>query len=149
MPLCFLAMGCSRQADVGQVSGRVLLDGKPLPHVQVEFLPNSPGKTDVPLPMSLGETDEAGRYELRATDGRPGAVVGEHRVVVRDVALPAGGRIGSRAEAERTTSGAGPVLPASAIRLPAVYGSAGASPLRANVKSGEQSLDLELSAAAR
>ena len=60
------------------------LDGTPLSNVQVEFVPETRRKPKVALPMSVGVTDEAGRYELHATDGRLGAAVGEHRVIVKD-----------------------------------------------------------------
>jgi hypothetical protein len=143
--LCIAMTGCSRQAELGGVSGSVLLDGKPLSNVQVEFVPETRGKPKVGLPMSVGVTDEAGRYELHATDGRLGAAVGEHRVVVRDLALPAGGRIGSRAEADRAATVVGRAKLSPQTRLPAAYMNSATSPLHLTVASGEQTLDLELS----
>ena len=141
-------MGCSRQAELGGVSGSVSLDGKPLSNVQVEFIPDTRGKPKVTPPMSVGVADEAGRYELHATDGRLGAAAGEHRVVVRDLALPAGGRIGSRAEADRAAV-VGRAKVSTLTRVPAVYANSAASPLHVTVASGEQTLDLELNSSAK
>lgn len=70
-----LVAGCGGPANVGTVSGVVTLDGQPLPDARVTFQPRQGAP-------SLGVTDASGRYELRYTRDRAGAVVGEHAVSI-------------------------------------------------------------------
>jgi hypothetical protein len=85
-----LAAGCGGPKVV-PVSGRVTLNGKPLPNASVEFLPIVDGVTVV-APGSAGQTDADGAYTLYVVGtGQPGAVVGCHPVTiyVRDGTQPA------------------------------------------------------------
>lgn len=70
--------GCSSgdQPDLGLVTGRITLNGEPLPNVEVAFQPEN-GRP------SYGETDEDGNYELTYIRDTKGAKVGTHRVLVR------------------------------------------------------------------
>jgi hypothetical protein len=75
---------CARDAAVlGEVEGRVRLDGRLLPGVVVLFIPDREHGASAPL-LSSATTDAAGRYVLQCGDGRAGAVAGWHRVVVVD-----------------------------------------------------------------
>lgn len=66
--------GCfSRGPELAPVTGTVTLDGEPLAGAQVEFKPMRGNP-------SYGTTDERGRYELRYTKDKTGAVVGSHVV---------------------------------------------------------------------
>jgi hypothetical protein len=79
------------------VSGKVLLDGKPLPDAVVQFMPvGAEGKE--PLPSSVGTTGPDGRYSLvlQSSASKAGAVVGKHKVTIT---LGAGG---GSSEAART-----------------------------------------------
>jgi len=67
--------GSSDQPDLGQVSGTVTLDGKPLSNVVVVFQP------DVGRPAS-GRTDADGRYELTYIRSTLGTKVGHNRVEI-------------------------------------------------------------------
>jgi hypothetical protein len=71
------------------VSGRVQLNGQPLPDAQVIFRPDS--KELSPGPASYGKTDAQGRFVLRTMDGRDGAVVGPHKVRISLPVKAAGG----------------------------------------------------------
>jgi hypothetical protein len=87
----------------GTVEGVVTRDGEPLGEVEVVFLPD-PEKGNFG-PHAAAYTDAAGRYRLRceALDA-DGAVVGPHRVIVRDIAAlpdPPGAPRGPRAKAGR------------------------------------------------
>ena len=63
------------------VSGRVTLDGRPLPRAVVTFLPVATDGIAAAGPGSMAVTDEQGQFTLRVTgDGRQGVLVGEHRV---------------------------------------------------------------------
>lgn len=134
--------GCEGKPELAQVSGRVLLEGRPLANVQVEFVPDAPRKHA--LPLSMGATDASGHYRLQTADGRPGVVHGEHLVLVRDLELPGGGRMGGRAEAERAPVGQPPGPTLTVPRLPTIYSNAADTPLRQTVASGEQVIDIEL-----
>ena len=105
--------GCS---DLANVTGKVTLDGAPLPNALVTFTP-AEGRA------STGQTDQDGKYELSYTFDRLGAEVGSHTV-----------RITSAASAE---SEAGPVE-----TLPARYNAD--TELKAELKSGLNEVDFDL-----
>jgi len=62
------------------VSGRVTLDGQPLPKATVTFVPMASKAGDAAGKTASAMTDGQGRYQLRHTDGLPGCVVGKCRV---------------------------------------------------------------------
>ncbi len=76
-------LGCGGDKfQMAPVTGTVMLAGKPLEKVMVEFWPESEG------PRSIAVTDEAGHFELMTDDGkRTGAVVGTHKVILKDVSI--------------------------------------------------------------
>jgi hypothetical protein len=68
--------GCGdSRPDRVRVSGRVLIDGKPLTFGDVKFVPED-------ARPSSGKLDENGRFTLTCYDGNDGAVPGIHRVQV-------------------------------------------------------------------
>jgi hypothetical protein len=67
------------------VEGQVTLDGKPLPKAQVRFIP---AMEVGPEFIGTAVTDEQGRFVLQS-DGRPGAAVGAHQVVISESDPPA------------------------------------------------------------
>ncbi|HEY2786676.1 MAG TPA: hypothetical protein VGJ05_17060, partial [Fimbriiglobus sp.] len=78
--LALVGAGCSRGPTLAPVSGTVTLNGKPLANVQVEFWPEGSA------PRSVGMTDQQGRFTLTTDgEGKPGAVVGSHKVVLHDL----------------------------------------------------------------
>jgi hypothetical protein len=84
--LSLVPIGCGETGGphLVPVSGRVLLDNKPLPNATVRFTPVSqPGGEMGPL--SFGTTDAEGRYTLKTVvRGKDieGAVVGKHRIEI-------------------------------------------------------------------
>lgn len=70
-----LAGGCAQEEgpELGSVTGTVTKQGRPVPGVRVVF---SLGHSR----PSAGITDEQGRYELRYTGTRNGALLGRHKV---------------------------------------------------------------------
>lgn len=75
--LMFIATGCAPSGpQLGRVEGEVLLDGKPLADVVVEFQPQQAGSP------SIGVTDEDGKFQLQFTRDRWGALLGEHTVKI-------------------------------------------------------------------
>ena len=73
---CVVLAGCSGSGKIGKVTGKVTLDGQPLPNATVDFVPVAGGRP------STAVTDENGEYELKYTVKEDGAEVGEHRVRV-------------------------------------------------------------------
>ena len=77
----FLAMSCVGCGSGGpalySVTGKVTLDGQPLPNVNVSFFPG-----DSKLPSSGGVTDSQGVYKLTTAQGTTGAVAGKHKITV-------------------------------------------------------------------
>ncbi len=121
-----IASGCDpvRQTDYSElglieVSGRVTLDGEPLPQANVLF--ESEDTT-----FSYGRTDEAGRYELRFNPEQPGCLPGEK--TVRITLGPVGDDVDPDA--------------ASSVGLAAKYNSE--SVLRAHVSEHRRQFDFEL-----
>jgi hypothetical protein len=71
--------GCGG-AKYAPVSGRVLLDGKPVANATVVFTPDAEKN---PGPGSKGKTDKDGRFTLETMTGdQKGALVGVHKVSI-------------------------------------------------------------------
>ncbi len=68
--------GCSGGSGLVLVEGKVTLDGEPLAEAEVLFRPKS-GRP------SVGMTDAEGKYQLRYTAEKMGAVLGTHSVSIR------------------------------------------------------------------
>jgi hypothetical protein len=113
-----LMVGCGeRGSPVEPVSGRVTLDGQPLPGARIMFQPDATGGSP-----SYGTADSEGRYQLGYKRGVQGAQVGMHTVIIQG---------GADAEA------------ATPRKLPARYNTE--TELRKEVKSGEDNtIDFEL-----
>lgn len=68
--------GCGSDGpERGIVTGKVTLDGEPLPDADIVFQPEDGSP-------SLGVTDERGRYDLMYTRDKRGAMLGEHVVQI-------------------------------------------------------------------
>ena len=102
--------------ELGQVKGKVTLDGKPVGNARVKFVPE-----DGAAATSFSLSDSSGEYELYFTKDVKGAAVGKHIVTIQ--VMP-----GAPGEESAT--------------LPAKYGSAGA--LTAEVKAGKNDVNFEL-----
>jgi hypothetical protein len=123
--------GCGAEIDVVPVAGLLQCDGRPLPDVLVTFVPEA--DDGVARPVSRGTTDVTGRFELTAADGRPGAGVGRHRVVLEDL---------RPFRAPRNERPGMPPPPVS--RLTSRYASAHETPLRREVSAATDALILEV-----
>ena len=122
--MLIVATGCEKRLELGQVTGQVTLDGKPLDGVIVKFMPDpEQGNTG---PSSIGRSDEQGNYELFVAGDatRPGAVTGWHRVIVQDP--------------RREDRPPGP------LRVTRRFNVALETPLRFEIQSDAQSIALEL-----
>jgi hypothetical protein len=126
--LFLFATSCAPPLEYGEVDGQVSLNDKPLIGVVVRFYPVSEQKDQ--LPYATAVTDATGKYRLTQGDGKPGAVIGRNRVVVK---WPSRDMV-----QEGTPSGPPPDIP---LRYTVVT----ESPLSFDVKPGQQSINLQLS----
>jgi hypothetical protein len=129
-----LMAGCSQGVPMAGVSGTVTMNKKPLNKVRIEFWPEKDG------PKSSGVTDELGHYTLKTEDGKtPGAVVGSHRVILKDLLHYGDKFLGRKAEDM-------PVLNKDAKqRFAKSYENPNETPLKKSVSAGEpNTIDLEL-----
>ncbi len=134
--------GCSRGPEFAPVEGVVTINGRPMNDAEVVFMPD-PGAGTVG-PTSAGYTDEKGHYSLATSKGQLGAIVGTHRVCIRDLTTlpppPILDAEGNRQRAARPAN-PGPKGP----RMPGAYSSSHATPLRdIEVKPGPQTLDFPI-----
>lgn len=78
--------GCGpKTVRVAKVTGRVTLDGKPLPKASVTFVPMASKENLNPGPTAQGMTDAEGRYQLSVDVSTPGAVVGKCRIYITTI----------------------------------------------------------------
>ena len=117
-----LMCGCGGAGDVpplGEVTGTVTFDGKPLPGATVKFQPVDGGR------QSRGMTDEQGHYVLAYSTTETGAKAGKHKVQIE----------------YNYVMGEGPA--GAMVEIPAKYNTQ--SELTKEVKPGEENvIDFEL-----
>lgn len=131
--------GVSDAPSVAKVSGTVMVDGKPQGGLTVEFHPDSASGTKGP--MSTGLTADDGSFILSTSTGRAGAVIGNHKVLVK-CPWSLTGRA-SKSPAPITADGFGsdasgkapaaPAAPKSDCTVAIKYEDAGTTPLKAVV----------------
>jgi hypothetical protein len=147
LTLITAAGGCQRGPtwNLAPVEGTVLKDGRPLRDIEVVFLPDAGTQG----PRSSGLTDESGHYRLRTDHGEDGAIVGSYRVCLHDTnrapfslsRLPKGAANAEHMQKKlahlRKTASTSP-------RMPSCYGKPNETPLRAEIRPGQQVIDLEV-----
>ena len=77
LAISFFVTGCGGGGgpELGQIKGRVQLDGMPVSEATVLFQQDA-------SPSAYGVTDSDGYYEVMFSEGNPGAVLGQHRVTI-------------------------------------------------------------------
>jgi hypothetical protein len=125
--------GCGDGLQYAEVEGTVTQGGKPLEKIQVEFHPDGTG------PKSVGVTDAAGKYVLKSEgNGRDGAVVGSHRVVLRDMSIFPDKKL-TREDLNKDLTGG------KKSRIGALYGDSGKTPVKKSVAAGDKNtIDIEV-----
>ncbi|SFI96990.1 hypothetical protein SAMN05421753_11422 [Planctomicrobium piriforme] len=120
--LALVASGCGKGTPpTGKVTGKVLLDGEPLTTGSVLYIPNPTGQ------YASGKIDKDGSYSLTTFVNGDGAVLGKHRIIVSAV--------------KEVKNEGDPVVPLT----PSKYSNENTSGLEADVKKGENVVDLNLS----
>ncbi|WP_254510803.1 carboxypeptidase-like regulatory domain-containing protein [Anatilimnocola floriformis] len=127
LAVCFvlaLLTGCGELPAT--VSGKIMLDGAPLPNAHISFRPTSASGGTV----AYGKSDASGNYRLNSGTAI-GLTVGTYQVAISATEVPAVGE-----------GGADPV---PKLLTPAKYGEHTKSGFAAEVKAGSNKFDFELS----
>lgn len=125
------AVGCGGGPRLAEVQGTVKVNGKAVDKIMVEFHPEGNG------PRSIGETDKDGRYTLMSDDGkRKGALVGRHRVVLRDTGILGDEFLGRAGESVDMSKGKKP-------RIAARFSDSRTTTIIKDVNAGSNNIDLE------
>jgi hypothetical protein len=128
----FGLVGCGGGPNLAEVEGTLKLNGKPLDKIQVEFWPEGNG------PRSMGTTDAQGRFTLMTDDGkRKGAVVGKHKIVLKDVGVLGDKFLGRAGEDVDMTKGKKP-------QISNAYSDPHKSPIQKEVTAGKCVIDIDL-----
>lgn len=153
---CFAALvaGCGEpHYEHAPVHGKVTYKGKPFAHGSVLFVPTRP-MPDGSIQPASGELNAEGAFELKS-GGEPGAVVGEHKVVVLAVdpgavAEPAPDVAKVEIIGPSPSGGPPPSSKSKAVKfkfkslVPEKYGDPETTPLVQTVKPGDNNFDIEL-----
>lgn len=123
--------GCGGGPKLAPVSGVVKMKDKPLAQVQVEFWPEGDG------PRAVGETDADGKFTLTADSGRPGALVGVNRVVLKDLSHLKDEFLGRAAEGKDLSTG-------KKQRFGAPFGDPNTTPIKQTVGDGPNTFTIEV-----
>ena len=115
-------VGCGGDANLGDVTGVVTLDGKPLPDAFVTFTPQEAGP-DSNGTATFGRTAADGSYRMYFTDDKMGSTLGPNSVSIETWDVSSDG-------------------PGTKEIVPNVYNSK--TTLVADVKSGKNSFNFDL-----
>lgn len=133
-----LLVGCGGVKDapeLAQTEGTVLFKGNPLSGASVTFTPENG-------PIAVGKSDAEGKFKL-STQGRPGAMVGAHRVAVTALAPAANAKA---AKSNEAAADLGENYVPTVSSIPESYGDPRKSGLSATVsaKSAENDFKFDL-----
>lgn len=137
--------GCDGEPhyEHAKVHGKVTYKGKPVPLGSVLFVPIQPPPDGSMQPAS-GTINADGTYELQSK-ADPGAILGEHKVVVMAVD---GGQPAAAPDPSKAPEIVGPAPAKQAARfkslVPEKYSNPESTPLTRKVVPGDNALDIEL-----
>jgi len=128
-----VVLGCGPSGpNLVEVEGTIKLAGKTIDNISVEFWPESNG------PRSIGVTDAQGKFTLTTDDGtKKGAVVGMHKIVLRDASVLGNKFLGRAGENVDMTEG-------RKSRISEVYLDPHKSPLKAEVTADKKPIELDV-----
>lgn len=135
-----LLSGCSNQPELAAVTGTVTMNGKPLKNVKVAFQPDPDKGTRGS--GSAGVTDDNGTFTLTYDGGKPGALVGHHRVLLTD--LDVFGNVFVGRGNYRTEAPGGPKETPKTSRLPDTYSNLARTPVQVEVKPGMSPVTIDV-----
>jgi hypothetical protein len=140
-------VGCGSSETLANVQGKLTVGGKPLDKIQIQFLPD-PSQGTIG-PRSTGVTDAAGYFILTTDDGRAGAIVGQHVVILTDVSKGDAPRSPPRLKSTARVGEKGkpPAEPEPVqLRIGLEYASSAKSGLKKTVEAGDQTINFDLPA---
>lgn len=117
------------------VEGTILVGGKPMDRVYIQFYPEGEG------PTSTAVSDAQGHFVLKTMEEKPrdGAVEGMHRLAASDLSVSTAGATGRAASEDETHSGKPP-------RVSIKYSNAMYSGLQQSISGPQTELKIELDA---
>ena len=77
MSLLSLSTGCAKGPELGDVTGRITLEGEPVEAAYVTFLPMFPGGMEL-----VGKTDADGNYDVQYSATRKGIPPGKYQILL-------------------------------------------------------------------
>ena len=135
-------LGCGNRG-MGKVKGKVTLGGAPISSGTIMFYPaNGPG--------AVGEIGSVGTYTLRTHKPGDGAVVGTHKVAIHATSvgpgtLEAPKSLEDELRGSAANSGVKNLVPGKVTWIvPEKYSTPEQSPLTAEVKSGQNTVDFDI-----
>ncbi len=132
--LVLATAGCGKSRPaLGQVTGKVTLQGEPVEGAAVMFVPQAGGRT------ATGVTNAAGEYRLTTFDPEDGALVGRCNVAISKQVIS-----GATADDQGLSGPPGPGGVVKRSLLPEQLASPKDSGLTAEVKPGPNRCDFEL-----
>lgn len=135
-------IGCGRGSKFGLVEGTLKYRGKPLAKIEVQFLPDFEKGTKGPRSTAI--TDEEGHFTLVCDDRRPGAVVGNHRVVLIDTMMAEQMAEATKGKNRKETREIEKEMEKVRPRIPSRYSAAATTTLLQQVFPGPQTIDLQI-----
>lgn len=76
LSVLFLSSGCDQGPPLGSVSGTITYEGEPVEKATITFTHVEEGRS------AWARTDESGFYQLKFSDGRSGALLGENSIKI-------------------------------------------------------------------
>jgi hypothetical protein len=144
--LVFVVGGCAGSSAKGMVSGRVLIDGKPLPGGNVTFRSTAPNSFPV-----TAKIDEAGNYpQVELPTGEVMVMIDNLHLKPRPprgpIALPKGlsPEVVAKMTAKNQSQPPPPPADGKYVPIPDRYPAGSAEDLKFTVQPGEQTHDIEL-----
>ncbi len=131
---CLLLAGCGGGLPMGQVTGKVTLDGNPVTSGVVHFVPKKG-------PAATGPLDENGQYRLTTPGKGLGAVMGTHTIYLTPTSDEA--HMEGFSQADYESGKLAPEEPPQPF-LPNRYLNLSSSGLQREVAAGSQEHDFQL-----
>jgi len=132
-----LVSGCSSGEAGGKVSGTVTENGTAVAAAKITFMGAPQG--DKPGPQFMAKTDDQGKYSLIVADPTKGVPSGPYKVTVVKYAPKKGAKMPDENDIDQMV-----VAGLVTITTPRIYADPEKTPLKADVVTGSNTVDLQL-----
>ena len=131
--------GCGpKRPPTATVGGRVTYLGKPVPEGRIMFYPDDGRRP------AMGVINSDGSYRLTTFDSKDGALLGRHRVTIKAVRVVGGMPVNELGGQPGNLSPSAAQLPTLEWIVPEKYSRPDSSPLKAEVKPGENTINFDI-----